>query len=961
MAPNKSEIIHTIKTKEELKNKLGLWVNINIPEFKQTLEFTQSELDELKESIIKKPNNEIFEILKDKIKEKTSLSTKVQWEAIVAEAWLKKDMLRQNVETPNSPERRIQKLQQSQISEIKSIDLTKWIDVQFRQFKAFEFGMIALIQHLSVSWVSKEILSNKDKFKVLLTSNKIPLDDSLVAVKDKYLEASNLKWNEINDYFDRNWDKITTLSGSKTQEIREIQSAVKNKKEIPETNTIKKYAKEHPYIAWAVALAWAYGLYKIFWSLFGWGEKESGSKEKWFFSGILDKIWGPWKWILWGVLWIFGLGKVMWLDGTKDFFRNHLGFDIDENRITKAIELFSEGKIMEWIKVLFIWVQLEKLSDSWFKDLKGIIKKEQKLDVEIDDSVFKWVMKMNAKDFIIWWNSLVRSVLRGLWMKWKELTGFSNESDIQENAIRDYLKKQIDEKKIEIWKTEKVEDIVTKIFPQYLKEGKANWESVDNWAKAAVVAWWVWTAVVAANSQVEKPQENWKEKADWKTEWSLSNPFLYVWMKWKRFEIGKAHTRWSIRKYISSLEWKAMWIPDSKATIKELETLESLLQKWSLSLKEQQSLENWIEKFLKKNPSFLWEFKTIWKADIDSLIKDPELKKWLLEEQLVIKEKAIDYHNQAEKLRKAKYEAVLNWEKQLRELSWKKDGKFSDIFKANNKYSPYNLTREAILKDIQKIDDDILKLNNWMNSGLEKSLWKINWLYETHSLPTEKRIKITKWILWPLEWLWVKFDSAISRVPGSWIVKGGLKIWFIWLIAWSLVRDWLAWKESFKWDATEVGLGLLPITSEILDFKAALTWHDLAWRDLKAGDRWMRAWFWVVWTIADAATLITFGQSQWARTWLAWAKWTAKVADIANDASKLDKMKDAIFAFSETSKFTKTVQMANTGWKLLTFGALWLATYDIVWDISGWSIKEKWQNIASQTREELDWLLKKAA
>jgi hypothetical protein len=42
------------------------------------LEFTQSELDELKESIIKKPNNEIFEILKDKIKEKTSLSTKVQ-------------------------------------------------------------------------------------------------------------------------------------------------------------------------------------------------------------------------------------------------------------------------------------------------------------------------------------------------------------------------------------------------------------------------------------------------------------------------------------------------------------------------------------------------------------------------------------------------------------------------------------------------------------------------------------------------------------------------------------------------------------------------------------------------------------------------------------------------------------------------------------------------------------------
>ena len=44
-------------------------------------------------------------------------------------------------------------------------------------------------------------------------------------------------------------------------------------------------------------------------------------------------------------------------------------------------------------------------------------------------------------------------------------------------------------------------------------------------------------------------------------------------------------------------------------------------------------------------------------------------------------------------------------------------------------------------------------------------------------------------------------------------------------------------------DATEMGLGMLPVASEILDFKAAITGHDLAHRDLSLSDRWIRAGF----------------------------------------------------------------------------------------------------------------------
>ena len=43
----------------------------------------------------------------------------------------------------------------------------------------------------------------------------------------------------------------------------------------------------------------------------------------------------------------------MGLDSIKKFFKETLGFKIDENRFTKAIELAGHGHIWEAIKVLF--------------------------------------------------------------------------------------------------------------------------------------------------------------------------------------------------------------------------------------------------------------------------------------------------------------------------------------------------------------------------------------------------------------------------------------------------------------------------------------------------------------------------------------------------------------------------------------------------------------------------------
>lgn len=908
MPPKNFEKI-TIHNQDELKIHLSLDFDIAIPEFQKEIQITKQELESLKQKIIenKLKQEKIDELLNSFISEKIGIVRKTrEWATIlgtdVQTEWLKKDVEAQKT---------VKKLQDSQNNEISSIDVTKPISWQESKIKTLEVWLTLLIQKLALLWVKKEDLKDYSKLNSIFANNRDKLDTAMQLVWDKVLEIFD-KWsNSLKMYFVSNWPKIIDNALSQVQAISDAVDSYKTWEKIPEWNKLLDLAQKHPALAWLVAVAWIYWLYRIIWSIFWLWDKDTSEWKK--------ETSSKWKWIVWWVLWMFWLGQALWLEDVKKFFKEQLNFDIDQNRVLKAMQCFADWEIIDWFKVLFLWVDiLNDKPKKWDDFYKRVV--EEIKATKHDDDIRWWLNWEYIKKQ--WWNKtndflwFQQSLIR----LWSGFIWSTSDEKLHLDAFASYLKESIKTKKIDV----KANDSIEFTLEQIMWKDQA-WTSTKEEKKNSEVTPPVpvsseqWTQNSSQNNPPEK-----KERA------SLDNSLLYLVVKWTRFEIWKLHIRHSVRKYISSLEWKALWLAETKVEIKELEKLEELLQKENISPKEKQNLESKLEKFLQKNPQILWDISKFKPGDLDALIDDSELKKSLLDEQEKLKQKAIEYHKEVDKLRKEKYRLVVDWETELRKLAEKDKSLFS------SSRSNYSKERKKILEEIAKIDEQILAKNNWMNSELEKSLINTDELYKRHSLPEETKVKINKNLYGALGWLWVAFEM----IPWVKTAKKVWKLWFIGLVSHTLISEWLSWDDKFKTDLAEVWLWILPVTSEILDFKAAMTWYDLSDRKLSAQDRWMRAWFWVVWTVADLATILTFWWSQWLRVWLAWIKWWAKVAEVAWDAWKLSSLWNAVSDFSKSEWFIKTVKMANTWWKVLTFWALWIALYDTVWDISMPNITE---------------------
>lgn len=959
----------------DLRRELNIGFNITIPEITQTIKFTREEWQQLKDEIKNKEWFQISEIIKLKLSEKIKLSTAAQESSIRARTGMRTEALKENVDKETD----LQRIHEAQSKEILSLKVWESIESQKSNVNLLKTTLVSIVQKLFVGWIKPEQINTMSKL-VSIDTQKFEFNETQIVALLKLKEINSNKDTSIYNYFDSSWINMLWNVWEKTWEIRNIRDSYNSWKPI-DKNSIMNFASEHPVISGVVAVAWAYGLYKAFNAIF-WDDESSSKpsstvetkKWDWFFDKLFEMIPGSshWKWILASVLWVFWLGQALWNDKVKWFLKDKIWLNVDENRITKFLELLAKGEVWAAIKTLILWAEDAekiKITKEYNLLVAKKLKEECKLENDINPKLIETISQIPIKDYLASWFSLHAIIEWAKWMVVWLVTPKNPIEEKQEKAIKEYIEKQIKNNKIECRPDTTVGNILLRIIPDTTntmkkpEESVVNWDWINTWAKVA--AWAAaWVAVSAAVNNWE--QQSSEKKTDWKAEWSMGNPFLYVWMKGKRFEIGKTFTRYSIRNYISSIEWKALGIWSKALEIKELEKLEELLQKSVLNSKEQLVLEGWIEKLLKKNPNFLWAFHTVLKSDIETIIKDPELKKWLIEEQSRMKAEAIEYHKSAEELRVKKYQIIRDWEVELRKLAKDNHFSFKEMWNNNfwsNQFSPYSTKRNQILAEVAEIDKKMLWLNNGINVKLEESLVKTNSMFEKHSLPSDIRTKTMHWLYGSLESVWVTVNKVVSKVPGSWLIKWWIKLWFIWLIGWSLIKDAMEWKDTVKYDVAELWLWLLPISSEILDFKAAITWHDLANRDLKSTDRWIRAWFWVVWTVADAAALVTFGQSEWLRAWMAWARWATKVWEVASDVWKLSRLKEWIFALSESSKFTRTVQVANAWWKVLTFWALWLATYDFVWDtsISGKDIKEKIHTTASEAKEGVEWFFSKAA
>ncbi len=964
-----------ISSLEELKEKIWFSGTLSIPEIKQTIEFTIEELDNLKkfiESWIE--TQEIERQIKEKIKEKLNITKEAVKASTKSTAKLKRDQLKEGLDSEKSSKEIADMEHLWQIKEILSIKPTESIESQKKAFNLFKFSLFAIINNALVNWkkiTNLEELSN-------INSSTLNLNKTDKIVLQKLKEICNHKDKPIYIYLNEKLNNVVSSAKKSVPSIQEIKEKIKEWKssEISDKNPIMKFAEEHPYLAVWWAVLWAYGLYKIFSWIFGWEDnsKWSEKKEEWFLSKIFDKIpgWSAWKWILGWVLWIFWLWKALESEWVKTFFKDTLNINIDENRLTKALELFAKFQIWDAIKVLIFWVdsmKTSKLTDEYTKQVWAEIQKSKWLTKEIDPALIKTISQCKANEYIntsfsIWW---VWDSFKGYV---KEKIGIEKEDPVKkehEKAVKEYLAEKT--KWMKFWRDELVEDVLIKIIPD------STWTLINNWKVEKSWDWkketsWVEVWAVATWAAVATT-EWWKDKEtkpDGSLHWSLDAPILFYWIKGKRFEIWKHFTSWSVRQRIEWIEREWLWIGKNKDLIKEYTQLEALISKTELSSKESVLRDKLFNKFMTENPKVLESVTN--RTNFNEVIKNPkqiaELN-WVTEK---LRTEAESYNKLVEKLTRDKRIIAENAEREIRKA--RKNGKewFIDSIKGvfvKNDYSAEWIIRNNALNDMKIIDEEILKKNQGQALKVESHLKNIESLYNKHSFDNTTRYKLSQAIFGNLSHLWVIIDTWLSKVPVAWKVYSTSKLWlkvgFLWFWAYTVAQSW--WTDNFKHDAAELWFWLLPITSEILDFKAAFTGQDLAWRNLKRVDRWIRFWFWVVGTLADAASLVTLWQSQWARVWMNSIKWTktaTKVADIAKDWTMLWKIKEGLFILGQSAKWEKILTAAKIGsgaGKVLTFSSLWIATYQVTQDLLTPEYKKEATNIASKAKENIELALKK--
>ncbi|MBP8016655.1 hypothetical protein KAZ01_01485, partial [Candidatus Gracilibacteria bacterium] len=773
-------------------------------------------------------------------------------------------------------------------------------------------------------------------------------------------------------------NNVVSSAKKSVPSIQEIKEKIKEGKssEISDKNPIMKFTEEHPYLAVGGAVLGAYGLYKIFSGIFGGEDNSKGSekKEEGFLSKIFDKIPGgsAWKWILGGVLGIFGLGKALESEGVKTFFKDTLNINIDENRLTKALELFAKFQIWDAIKVLIFGVdsmKTSKLTDEYTKQVGAEIQKSKGLTKEIDPALIKTISQCKANEYI---NTSFS--IGGVWDSFKgyvkEKIGIEKEDPVKkehEKAVKEYLAEKT--KGMKFGRDELVEDVLIKIIPDstgtLINNGKVEKSGDGKKETSGVEVGAVATGAAVATTEGGKDKET---KPDGSLHWSLDAPILFYWIKGKRFEIGKHFTSWSVRQRIEGIEREGLGIGKNKDLIKEYTQLEALISKTELSSKESVLRDKLFNKFMTENPKVLESVTN--RTNFNEVIKNPKQIAELNGVTEKLRTEAESYNKLVEKLTRDKRIIAENAEREIRKA--RKNGKegFIDSIKGvfvKNDYSAEGIIRNNALNDMKIIDEEILKKNQGQALKVESHLKNIESLYNKHSFDNTTRYKLSQAIFGNLSHLGVIIDTGLSKVPVAGKVystsKLGLKVGFLGFGAYTVAQSWGT--DNFKHDAAELGFGLLPITSEILDFKAAFTGQDLAGRNLKRVDRGIRFGFGVVGTLADAASLVTLGQSQWARVGMNSIKGTktaTKVADIAKDGTMLGKIKEGLFILGQSAKGEKILTAAKIGsgaGKVLTFSSLGIATYQVTQDLLTPEYKKEATNIASKAKENIELALKK--
>jgi ElaB/YqjD/DUF883 family membrane-anchored ribosome-binding protein len=176
------------------------------------------------------------------------------------------------------------------------------------------------------------------------------------AALHKILELRGHPDSEVSRSFAAEWAALVSAARQVERDMGALETADLRSRHAPEEKGVisktVSFVRTHPWISLGIALAGAYGAYKIV----------SGIREKLSPAPSADKKGGgaPEKtgfmgWLIGAgaaILAIFGLGRLLGKDGVKKFFKEKMGWDLSGSRTVQMLTLISQGKFKEAVENL---------------------------------------------------------------------------------------------------------------------------------------------------------------------------------------------------------------------------------------------------------------------------------------------------------------------------------------------------------------------------------------------------------------------------------------------------------------------------------------------------------------------------------------------------------------------------------------------------------------------------------
>jgi len=287
--------------------------------------------------------------------------------------------------------------QQETIRSIESLQLNESPEKQKEALKTLRVVVMGVLNKLFDAGMTLEQVKNIHQLPSTVNGKKIEWNDPTEAKAfQKVQDMLDSSSSSLGKFWKDLWPRIVEHDYQEyTQRVKPAADSIRNGTfEQTKGNGVVDWIKEHPFVSAGIAIAGAYGAYKLISGLFGNSKKsdDSGKKEE---GGFFSKAW---HWLLGGtavVGGVFGVGQLLGSEKVQEFFKKTFNIDLTNSRIAQFMVALGHMDIWEAIRVL-----LEGPNPKFMMYQKVIdnIKTEQ--NAVMSHTCLRMFGKQTYKDFV---------------------------------------------------------------------------------------------------------------------------------------------------------------------------------------------------------------------------------------------------------------------------------------------------------------------------------------------------------------------------------------------------------------------------------------------------------------------------------------------------------------------------------------------------------------------------------